>query len=52
MKDLEQLEKKSLQTNKTAQSMAKKKSMVVPSSAERKTTSTSVGGGSSKNVNY
>lgn len=33
MKDLEQLEKKSLQTNKTAHSITKKKSILAPSTA-------------------
>ena len=59
MKDLQQLERKSLQSNKTAQSIVKRKSGVVPSTAERKTTGStgSIGvtnniGGSKNNVNY
>lgn len=51
MKDLEQLERKSLQTNKTTQSMGKKKSTVAPTTCERKV-STISGGSNSKNVNY
>lgn len=51
MKDLEQLERKSLQTNKTTQSIAKKKSTVPPTTSERKV-STISSGSNSKNVNY
>ena len=51
MRDLEQLEKKSLQTNKTAQIMTKKKTLVTPSTAQRKSTNVSMGS-NSKNVNY
>lgn len=52
MRDLEQLEKKSLQTNKTAQIITKKKPMIPPSTAERKITSNLTTGSTSKNVNY
>jgi hypothetical protein len=33
MKDLEQLEKKGLQTNKTVQAITKKKTVIMPSTA-------------------
>jgi hypothetical protein len=53
MRDLEQLEKKSLQTNKTTVTIQKKKSVVIPSTAERKSTGTTgTAGSSGKNVNY
>ena len=50
MKDLQQLEKKGMQNNKTAvNSLTKKKSVVIPGTAQRKKSGT---GGSAKNVNY